>query len=61
MEAEDIGPTLETIAHDACRLAAGLVEVAEAERLRRTIGHGPIAISPRFVRTLLAARRRRPR
>ena len=60
MNAEDIGPTLELIAIDACRLAAGLVEVAEAEALRRTTGHGRIAISARFVRTLIAARRLRP-
>lgn len=60
MRSEDIGPTLEMIAIDACRLAAGLVEAAEAERLRRTTGIGRIAISAHFVRTLIAARRLRP-
>jgi hypothetical protein len=59
MRSEDIGPTLEILALDACRLAAGLVEAAEAERLRRTTGHGQIAISARFVRSLIAARRLR--
>jgi hypothetical protein len=60
MQPEDIGPTLEMIALDACRLAAGLVEAAEAERLRRTTGLGRIAVSAHFVRTLIAARRLRP-
>lgn len=60
MNAEDIGPTLEMIALDACRLAAGLVEAAEAEHLRRTTGLGGIAVSAHFVRTLIAARRLRP-
>lgn len=60
MNAEDIGPTLEMIALDACRLAIGLVEAAEAEHLRRTTGLGGIAVSAHFVRTLIAARRLRP-
>ncbi len=60
MEREDIGPALELLALDACRLATGLVGAAEAERLRRTAGHGGIAITARFVRTLIAARRLRP-
>jgi hypothetical protein len=60
METEDIGPSLELLALDACRLAAGLAEAAETERLRRTAGHGGIAITARFVRTLIAARRLRP-
>lgn len=60
MRSEDIGPTLERIAIDACRLAACLVEAAETERLRRTTGLGGIAVSARFVRTLIAARRLRP-
>jgi hypothetical protein len=60
IQADEIGPTLEAIALDACRLAAGLIEAAEAERLRRSAGHGRIRVSARFVRTLLAARRLRP-
>lgn len=60
MRAEDCGPALEPIALDACRLAAALVEAAEAEALRRRTGHGGIAISARFVRALIAARQLRP-
>lgn len=56
MRSEDIGPTLEMIAIDACRVAARLVEAAEADRLRRMTDHGRIALTPRFVRTLIAAR-----
>lgn len=60
MRAEDVGPALERIALDFCRLAAALVEVAEAEALRRRTGHGRIAVSARFVRALIAARQLRP-
>ncbi len=56
---DDAGPTLERLTLDACRLAAGLVEAAEADRLRRMTGHGRIALTPRFVRSLIAARRLR--
>ncbi len=54
-----VGPTLETLTLDACRLAAGLVEAAEAERLRRMTDHGRIALTARFVQSLIAARRLR--
>jgi DNA-binding MarR family transcriptional regulator len=57
MLSDDVGPTLEMLSFDACRLAARLVEAAEAETLRRMTDHGRIAITPRFVRTLIAARR----
>ncbi len=60
MRSEDVGPALEHLALDACRLAAGLVEAAEAEALRRRISHGRIAVSARFVRALIAARQLRP-
>jgi DNA-binding MarR family transcriptional regulator len=56
MLSDEIGPTLEAVSLDACRLAARLVEAAEADRLRRMTGHGRIALTPRFVRTLIAAR-----
>jgi hypothetical protein len=56
---DEVGPTLEMLSFDACRLAAGLVEAAEAERLRRMTDHGRIAITARFVRSLIAARRLR--
>jgi DNA-binding MarR family transcriptional regulator len=56
---KQVGPTLEMLSLDACRLAAALVEAAEAERLRRMTDHGRIALTPRFVRTLIAARRLR--
>jgi hypothetical protein len=60
MRAEDIGPALEHLALDSCRLAAALVEAAEAEALRRRTGLGRIAVSARFVRALIAARQLRP-
>ncbi|HEX8126871.1 MAG TPA: hypothetical protein VF548_14950 [Allosphingosinicella sp.] len=60
MQAEDVGPTLEHLALDACRLAAALVGAAEAETLRRSSGASPIEISSRFVRSLIAARQLRP-
>jgi hypothetical protein len=60
MRAEDAGPAIEQLALDSCRLAAALVEVAEAEALRRRTGHGRIAVSARFVRSLIAARQLRP-
>lgn len=56
---DDVGPTLERLSFDACRLAAGLVEAAEAERLRRMTDHGRIALTARFVHSLIAARRLR--
>lgn len=56
---DDVGPTLELLTFDACRLAAGLVEAAEAERLRRMTDHGRIALTARFVQSLIAARRLR--
>jgi DNA-binding MarR family transcriptional regulator len=59
MRAEDAGPSLEILAFDACRLAAGLVEAAEAERLRSMSGLGRIAPTARFVRGLIAARQLR--
>ncbi|HEX9964303.1 MAG TPA: hypothetical protein VGB04_04895 [Allosphingosinicella sp.] len=59
MRREDVGPTLELLALDACRLAAGLVEAAEAEALRRRAGLGGVAVTPRFVRALIAARQLR--
>lgn len=59
MGLDDVGPTLELLSLDACRLAARLVEAAEAERLRRMTDHGRIALTARFVRTLIAARRLR--
>lgn len=60
MRAEDCGPSLETLALDSCRLAAALVEAAEAERLRWASGGlGRVAPSARFVRALAAARRLR--
>lgn len=59
MSLDEVGPTLELLGLDACRLAAGLVEAAEAERLRRMTDHGRIALTARFVRTLIAARRLR--
>lgn len=59
MLSDDVGPTLEILSFDACRLAARLVEAAEAETLRRMTGHGRIAMTARFVRTLIAARRLR--
>jgi DNA-binding MarR family transcriptional regulator len=59
MRSDDVGPTLEGLTLDACRLAAGLVEAAEAERLQRMTDHGRIALTARFVRSLLAARRLR--
>lgn len=59
MLSDEVGPTLEMLSLDACRLAARLVEAAEAERLRRMTDHGRIALTPRFVRTLIAARRLR--
>ena len=60
MGLEEVGPTLELLGFDACRLAAALVEAAEAERLRRMTDHGRIALTARFVRSLIAARRLRP-
>lgn len=59
MLSDDVGPTLEMLSFDACRLAARLVEAAEAETLRRMTDHGRIAMTARFVRTLIAARRLR--
>ena len=59
MLSDEAGPTLELLSLDACRLAARLVEAAEAETLRRMTDHGRIAITARFVRTLIAARRLR--
>jgi DNA-binding MarR family transcriptional regulator len=59
MLSDDVGPTLEILSFDACRLAARLVEAAEAEALRRMTDHGRIAMTARFVRTLIAARRLR--
>jgi len=59
MLSDDVGPTLEMLSFDACRLAARLVEAAEAERLRRMTDHGRIALTPRFVKSLVAARRLR--
>lgn len=59
MRREDVGPTVEHLALDACRLAAGLVEAAEAEALRRTTGTGGIAVTARFVRAVIAARQLR--
>jgi DNA-binding MarR family transcriptional regulator len=56
---EEIGPTLAMLGLDACRLAAGLVSAAEAEAFRRTSGRAAIEPGPRFVKTLLAARRLR--
>ncbi|HET9639886.1 MAG TPA: MarR family transcriptional regulator [Allosphingosinicella sp.] len=59
MGLEEVGPTLELLSLDACRLAARLVEAAEAERLRRMTDHGRIALTARFVQSLIAARRLR--
>ena len=59
MLSDDVGPTLEMLGFDACRLAARLVEAAEAEALRRMTDHGRIALTARFVRSLIAARRLR--
>lgn len=59
MLSDEVGPTLEMLSFDACRLAARLVEAAEAETLRRMTDHGRIALTPRFVRGLIAARRLR--
>jgi len=59
MLSDDVGPTLEMLSFDACRLAARLVEAAEADALRRMTDHGRIALTARFVRTLIAARRLR--
>lgn len=52
-------PTLIALGFDACRLAAGLARAAEAEQRRRARGHGAIEPDARFVRGLIAARRRR--
>ena len=59
MLSDEVGPTLERLSLDACRLASALVEAAEAESLRRMSDHGRIALTPRFVRGLIAARRLR--
>lgn len=59
MLSDEVGPTLEMMGFDACRLAARLVEAAEAETLRRMTDHGRIALTARFVRSLIAARRLR--
>lgn len=59
MLSDDVCPTLEMLSFDACRLAARLVEAAEAEALRRMTDHGRIAITARFVRGLIAARQLR--
>lgn len=59
MPSDDVGPTLEILSLDACRLAARLVEAAESERLRRMTDHGRIALTARFVESLIAARRLR--
>jgi len=59
MLSDDVGPTLEMLSFDACRLAARLVEAAEADTLRRMTDHGRIALTARFVKTLIAARRLR--
>ena len=59
MLSDEAGPALELLSLDACRLAARLVEAAEAEALRRMTDHGRIALTARFVRTLIAARRLR--
>ena len=59
MDREDVGPSLEHLAHAAVRLGAGLVAAAEAEKLRRLEGRGGIPVSARFVRALIAARRLR--
>jgi DNA-binding MarR family transcriptional regulator len=59
MLSDEVGPSLEMLSFDACRLAARLVEAAEAETLRRMTDHGRIALTARFVRTLIAARRLR--
>jgi DNA-binding MarR family transcriptional regulator len=59
MLSDEVGPTLEMLSFDACRLAARLVEAAEADALRRMTDHGRIAITARFVRSLIAARRLR--
>lgn len=56
---DDFGPTLEMLSFDACRLAARLVEAAETEKLRRMTDHGRIALTARFVHSLIAARRLR--
>lgn len=56
---DDVGPTLEILSLDACRLAARLVEAAEADALRRMTDHGRIALTSRFVRSLIAARQLR--
>jgi hypothetical protein len=60
MRAEDVGPALERLALDCCRLAAGLAEAAESEALRRRTGLGRIPVSARHVRALIAARQLRP-
>jgi hypothetical protein len=59
MSLDEAGPTLELLSLDACRLAARMVEAAEAERLRRMTDHGRIALTARFVQSLIAARRLR--
>lgn len=59
MLSDEVGPTLEMLSLEACRLAAGLVEAAEAEQLRGMSDHGRIALTARFVRGLIAARRLR--
>jgi DNA-binding MarR family transcriptional regulator len=56
---DEVGPTLEILGFDACRLAARLVEAAEADALRRMTDHGRIALTSRFVRSLIAARQLR--
>jgi DNA-binding MarR family transcriptional regulator len=53
---KDIGSTLEVLGLDALRLSKGLVEVAEAEALRRMSGSGTIEITARFVHTIIEAR-----
>jgi hypothetical protein len=59
MLSDEVGPSLERLSFDACRLAAALVEAAEAEALRRMSDHGRIALTARFVRSLVAARQLR--
>ncbi|HVG02142.1 MAG TPA: hypothetical protein VM842_04585 [Nitrospira sp.] len=55
----NIGTMIEALAADALRLAAGIVELGEAEALRRMSGRGTIEITARFVHGLIEARRLR--
>ncbi|MEA3052772.1 MAG: hypothetical protein QOG72_1675 [Sphingomonadales bacterium] len=55
----EIGSMIEALGGEALRLAKGIVELGEAEALRRMSGRGTIELTARFVRGLVEARRLR--